>query len=309
MRRLFLSLGLVFGLLTFAHSESYKYRDSQGRLVITNDLNQVPPDQRPGAKEKNLPETQAGSNQRGTAPFEGRVVKVLDGQTVQVLRQGTPVTVRVRDIPTHVSKERIHELVGQQTVTVIVYDRTAEGRLIGEVILPTGRSLSQEVAPAAVVAKPAEPREPIVSSPMPQASRPKTLGVSYDQMMQYLAAMFQMERAPPRQGYERYLGKRPGGAALIELLGAKDDLSEAALMVFFPRDDPKIFGDNTAILIRFMKNALPEWVQGGEWVTNAVKKLAASPHGTAEEMSYMYLSICFFIVLSWPFAGVEQGKK
>jgi hypothetical protein len=32
-------------------------------------------------------------------------------------------------------------------VTIIVYDRTADGRLISEVILPTGRSLIQEVKP------------------------------------------------------------------------------------------------------------------------------------------------------------------
>ena len=86
MRRLFLSLGLVLGLLTFAHSQSYKYRDPQGRLVITNDLNQVPPDQLPGAQERNMPAAQSGSHQRGIAPFEGRVVKVVDGQTLHVLR-------------------------------------------------------------------------------------------------------------------------------------------------------------------------------------------------------------------------------
>jgi endonuclease YncB( thermonuclease family) len=96
---------------------------------------------------------EADSNQRAAAPFEGRVVKVLDGQTLQVLRQGNPVPVRVRDIPTHVSKDRIHELVSQQTVIVIVYNRTPDGMFIGEVILPTGQSLSQAVAPADVAAK------------------------------------------------------------------------------------------------------------------------------------------------------------
>lgn len=229
--------------------------------------------------------------QPANAPFEGRVMKVIDGQTLQVMRDGKPVIVQVRDIPPATAKDRVRELVEQQIVTVIVYTRTADGRFVGEVILPTGRSLSQEVAPAAVVAKPDKPLEPGVSSPMPQASRPKTLGVSYDQMMQYLASVFQIERATPRQGYERYLGKRTGGAALIELLGAKDDLSEASLMVFFPRDNPKIFGDNTVILLRFMKNVVPEWVQGGEWVTNAVKKLVTSPHGATEEISYSRKSI------------------
>jgi hypothetical protein len=40
-------------------------------------------------------------------------VKVIDGQTLQVLRAGIPVIVKVPDMPLGISKDRIQRLVGQ----------------------------------------------------------------------------------------------------------------------------------------------------------------------------------------------------
>jgi len=98
--------------------------------------------------------------QSPNAPFEGHIVKVVDAQTLQVLRQGKPVTVRIRDMPAGAPTERVRELVEQQTVTVIVYAVERTGRLVGEVILPTGRSLSAEVLPAEATAKYDKPLVP-----------------------------------------------------------------------------------------------------------------------------------------------------
>jgi hypothetical protein len=120
-------------------------------------------------------------DQDANTPFEGRVVKVIDGQTLQVLRAGIPVIVKVRDVPLGISKDHIQKLVGQQTVTIIVYDRTADGRLISEVILPTGRSLSQEVKPPEITSQPDKSLSPTIppaaqarSTPMPRSTESAT---------------------------------------------------------------------------------------------------------------------------------------
>lgn len=110
------------------------------------------------------------------APFEGRVVKILDGQTLQVLRQGKPVTIRIRDLPASASQNRLRALVEQQTVTIIVYDRAADGKLIGEVILPTGGSLSEEVAPSQAATPPVKPSMHQVSSPQNQQTPLQRVG-------------------------------------------------------------------------------------------------------------------------------------
>jgi len=91
-----------------------------------------------------------------TEEFHGRVVGVTDGDTITVLRNGRAVTVRLAGID---APER-HQAYGQRAkqfaaalahsraVTVRVTGRDRYGRILGEVLLPDGRSLNQELVRA-----------------------------------------------------------------------------------------------------------------------------------------------------------------
>ena len=47
-------------------------------------------------------------------------------------------------------------------------------------------------------------------------------------------------------------------------------------MFGIPSDSPDIIVRNTGILIRFMKNVVPEWNGGTEWVTSALERISTT---------------------------------
>src|SRR5712691_4287496 len=88
--------------------------------------------------------------------FTGKVVAIADGDTIQVLRAGKAVKVRLYgvDAPEKAqsfgtqARKFTGDLVFQQTVTVAIRDTDRYGRLVGEVRLPDGRSLGHELVRA-----------------------------------------------------------------------------------------------------------------------------------------------------------------
>ena len=88
--------------------------------------------------------------------FTGKVVGISDGDTISVLREGKAVKVRLHGVDTPEKAQAFGtqaqkftgELAFQQTVTVVIRDTDRYGRLVGEVLLPDGRSLNQELVKA-----------------------------------------------------------------------------------------------------------------------------------------------------------------
>jgi endonuclease YncB( thermonuclease family) len=84
------------------------------------------------------------------------VVGITDGDTLAILRGGKAVKVRLHGIDTPEkaqafgtrARQFASELVFGQTVTVRVRDIDRYGRLVGEVLLPDGRSLNHELVAA-----------------------------------------------------------------------------------------------------------------------------------------------------------------
>lgn len=87
------------------------------------------------------------------AQFSGTVVRVVDGDTLDVLRPGRAVRVRLADIDCpeasqaygRAAKRAAADLAFGASVTVLVRDRDRYGRLVGEVLLADGRSLNREL--------------------------------------------------------------------------------------------------------------------------------------------------------------------
>lgn len=88
--------------------------------------------------------------------FAGRVVGVLDGDTIDVLREGRAVRVRLHGIDSPErgqpfgtrARQYAAGLAFGKMVTVAVVDRDRYGRLVGRVALPGGRLLSHELLAA-----------------------------------------------------------------------------------------------------------------------------------------------------------------
>ena len=90
------------------------------------------------------------------APFTGKVVQVSDGDTLQVLRDGRAEKVRLAGIDCpelnqpygQAAKRFVLQVAAQRTATIQVVTTDRYGRTVGEVVLPDGRSLNEELVRA-----------------------------------------------------------------------------------------------------------------------------------------------------------------
>jgi endonuclease YncB( thermonuclease family) len=88
--------------------------------------------------------------------FTARVVGVTDGDTLTVLHDHRSATVRLLGVDAPEKRQAYGERAKQftadlafdRTVTVRTAGRDRNGRLLGEVVLPDGRSLNQELVRA-----------------------------------------------------------------------------------------------------------------------------------------------------------------
>jgi endonuclease YncB( thermonuclease family) len=88
--------------------------------------------------------------------FTGKVVGIADGDTISVLREGKAVKVRLHGVDTPEraqafgtqARKLTGDLAFQQVVTVVIRDTDRYSRVVGEVLLPDGRSLNQELVRA-----------------------------------------------------------------------------------------------------------------------------------------------------------------
>lgn len=88
--------------------------------------------------------------------FSGKVVKVIDGDTVDVLRAGRPVRVRLFGIDApekgqpfgRAAKRCLAELAALKTVEVRGRTQDRYGRTVGELLLPGGQSVNRRLVAA-----------------------------------------------------------------------------------------------------------------------------------------------------------------
>lgn len=83
--------------------------------------------------------------------FEGRVVSVSDGDTISVMKSGSAVKIRLNGIDAPESSQAFGQKAKQFTsdacfglsVKVLVRDTDWYGRLVADIVLPTGQILNQ----------------------------------------------------------------------------------------------------------------------------------------------------------------------
>ncbi len=89
-------------------------------------------------------------------PFTGKVVAVLDGDTIELLHNGHPERIRLKGIDCPEKKQPFGQkakqftssLIFGKTVTVVPSEKGRYGRTIGDVFLPNGGNLSYELVKA-----------------------------------------------------------------------------------------------------------------------------------------------------------------
>jgi len=111
--------------------------------------------------------------------------------------------------------------------------------------------------------------------------KPKTLGVSYAQVLQHIGDFFKMEKTEVLvDGKPKYLGQSE--LALLEIIGDKRDVTQASVVIFLPSDNPNAVIQNTALVLRFMQNVMPDWPGREDWINKAVKDVQVAQDGKVE---------------------------
>jgi endonuclease YncB( thermonuclease family) len=98
----------------------------------------------------------SGTANARPSTITGLVVRVSDGDTIQVMHEGKAEKIRLSGIDCPESKQPfgqaakkfVLEIAAQKTVTVYVETTDRYGRTVGEVILPDGRNLNKELVQA-----------------------------------------------------------------------------------------------------------------------------------------------------------------
>jgi len=112
----------------------------------------------PACNEKETKPASATPTPKAEVPveFTGLAVRILDGDTIEVMHGGKPERIRLPGIDCpeksqafgNRAKQFTADLVGKQTVTVQVKDRDRYGRTVGVIVLSAGRTLNQELVRA-----------------------------------------------------------------------------------------------------------------------------------------------------------------
>ncbi|MDA5225583.1 thermonuclease family protein [Escherichia coli] len=85
------------------------------------------------------------------AQIQGHVIRVLDGDTLEILQDKKPVRVRLANIDAPEKKQdygrwstdMMKSLVAGKTVTVTYFQRDRYGRILGQVYAPDGMNINQ----------------------------------------------------------------------------------------------------------------------------------------------------------------------
>ena len=96
------------------------------------------------------------TSQVDAASFTGKLVKVLDGDTVEVMHDGKPESIRLAQIDCpekgqpfgQAAKEYVLGVAALKIVTVQVETVDRYGRTVGEVLLPDGANLNKQIVGA-----------------------------------------------------------------------------------------------------------------------------------------------------------------
>lgn len=118
-------------------------------------------------------------------------------------------------------------------------------------------------------------------------------GLSYSQMTRYLSSYFALEESTPVNGQPRYMGATGDKLAMLELIGDKNDLTEATLIIGLPNDSQAILIRNSAMFMRFIKNATPNWAGSSDWVVAALKKATATENPVSTVRGTRRITVTF----------------
>ncbi|GAB3819579.1 hypothetical protein GCM10028895_18210 [Pontibacter rugosus] len=123
------------------------------RLNETDSSTAYTETEQPAIAEEERAATAETERNGQTATSGDKVIGIKDGDTIELLQNGQPVTVRLYGVDTpektqaygQKAKQFTSDLVFDKHVRLIVENKDRYGRTVGTILLPDGRSLNEEL--------------------------------------------------------------------------------------------------------------------------------------------------------------------
>ena len=107
------------------------------------------------------------------------------------------------------------------------------------------------------------------------------IGLSYGEITSHLSNVITLQRSSPVDGQPRYMGLSQDKLSMLEVIGDKSNVTQATLAIGVPNDSPATLARNSAMMLRFVKNATPDWSGSTDWAVAALRK-ATTTEGPVE---------------------------
>jgi hypothetical protein len=143
------------------------------------------------------------------------------------------------------------------------------------------------------------------AAPYRLSASPNT-GLSYSQVTRYLESYFVLQESTPVNGQRRFMGATTDKLAVLELIGDKKDISKASLILGVPNDSPAVLARNGGLLIRFVKNAMPNWPAGSDWAVAALKQASATSNPVSTIRGSRRITVSFLKPLAIVLVTVQH---
>jgi hypothetical protein len=100
--------------------------------------------------------------------------------------------------------------------------------------------------------------------------------VSYRTVTAQLGKFFAMKTAKRLEGQDRYIGQTDDKMATLEIIGNKNNVSEACFMAGLPTDNPGAAERNGGFAFSFIQNIEPEWTDAPNWIAENLVNITNS---------------------------------
>ena len=101
-------------------------------------------------------------------------------------------------------------------------------------------------------------------------------GLSYGEITNYLSNVITLQKSSPVDGQPRSMGMSADKLSMLEVIGDKRNITQATLAIGVPNNSPTALARNSALVLRFVKNATPGWSGSADWTVAALQKAAAT---------------------------------
>lgn len=113
----------------------------------------------------------------------------------------------------------------------------------------------------------------------PALENPAGTGITYEQATKTIDSEIALKSSPLANGEDRHMGATNDDLAVLEIVGPKENITKAYLMVIVSSDaSPQASDRNRILFSQFVKNVVPNSPEAEEWAEAAKKKVLKTPN-------------------------------